>query len=170
MNSNIQKIKNINLLLLGGLVLFAVLNFIGARFLNGHFLDTLNLILGRDFLNFYHYGIAAWEDNPAKYYDDNYYDTALTAFFGGHDYVYQQWSYPPHYMLIAAPFALFNYYLAYAILILMSLFLYWKYIISTFKQEAFQAAFWITPLLFLFVMCGQLSAIIAVLFLSLIHI
>ncbi len=164
MLANIQKVKNINLLLLSGLVLFAVLNFIGSRFLNGHFLDTLNLILGRDFLNFYHYGIAAWEDNPAKYYDTTYYDGVLTKFFGGHDYTYQQWSYPPHYMLIAAPFALVNYYVAFVIFITLSLYLYWKYIVNTFKEDAYQSAFWLTPLLFLFIICGQLSAIIAVLF------
>lgn len=164
MDSNIQKIKNINMILFGGLIFFAAMNFFGSRIVNGHILDTLSLVLGRDFLNFYHYGIAAWEDNPAKYYDSDFYDAALTQFFRGHDYQYQQFSYPPHYMLIAAPFALLNYYLALAVFIGLSLILYWKYIISTFKEEEFKSAFWLTPLLFLFAMCGQLSAIIAVLF------
>ena len=164
MNANTQKISIINLLLIFGLVFFAFMNFVGSSFVNGHILDTLNLVLGRDFLNFYHYGIAAWEDAPSKYYDVVYYDTVLNNFFGGHDYTFQQWSYPPHYMLIAAPLALINYYAAFLLFTLISLALYWKYIIATFEETAFRSAFWFTPLLFLFAMCGQLSALIAVIF------
>ena len=164
MTPNKCKIASINRLLIVGLIFFVFMNFVDSKILNGHFLDTINLVLGRDFINFYHYGIAAWEENPAKYYDVKYYDVVLNNFFGGHDYTFQQWSYPPHYMLVAAPFAFFNYYISLAIFTLISLFVYWKFIINTFDDASYQAAFWLTPILVLFAICGQLSAIIAVLF------
>lgn len=169
MQANIEKISKINLLLIVGLVFFAFMNFVGSSFVNGHFLDSINLVLGRDFLNFYHYGIAAWEDNPSKYYDVDYYDTVLNNFFGGHDYTFQQWSYPPHYMLIAAPLALVNYYVALFIFTVASIIIYWKYIISGFDQPSYRSALWYTPLLLLFAICGQLSALIAVIFVIVFH-
>ena len=164
MTLNQSKIANVNKLLIVGTIFFVFMNFVDAKILNGHILDTINLILGRDFINFYHYGIAAWEENPERYYDLTFYDAVLTNFFSGHDYTFQQWSYPPHYMLIAAPFAFFNYYIALAIFTLVSLFTYWKIIVSTFDTGEYRTAFWMTPIFILFVICGQLSALIAVLF------
>ena len=164
MTLNQSKIANVNKLLIVGTIFFVFMNFADSKMLNGHFLDTINLVLGRDFINFYHYGVAAWEVNPERYYDLSFYDAVLTNFFGGYDYTFQQWSYPPHYMLIAAPFAFFNYYGALAVFTIFSLFLYWKFIINTFEDSPIRTAFWVSPILVLFIICGQLSAIIAVLF------
>lgn len=164
MSPNLKIIQKINLILIVGLVIFAFFNFVGSNIINGHILDSINLVLGRDFLNFYHYGIAAWTDNPSAYYNFDFYEKELTKFFNGHDYTFQQWSYPPHYMLLAAPFALVNYYIALAIFITISIALYWHFVIAPFKEPSYKSAFWFTPLLLLFAICGQFSAIIAVIF------
>jgi hypothetical protein len=161
---NHRKIEITNLLLLAGLGIFAFLNFIGSNIVNGHVLDSINLVLGRDFLNFYHYGLAAWLDNPSAYYDVDFYQLQLSMFFGGHDYTFQQWSYPPHYMLLGAPFAFLNYYVALALFLAISIGLYWYFVIQEFPETAHQKAMWFTPLFFLFALCGQFSAIIAVIF------
>src|SRR5690349_7366687 len=62
--------------------------------------DGTGLIVGRDFLNFWMYGRAAFEPHPARYYDIPAY-WAATERFVGKDYPTQLWSYPPHLMLLA---------------------------------------------------------------------
>lgn len=65
--------------------------------------DATTLVVGRDFLNFWMYGRAAWTPDPSRFYDPQLYKDALTALLGP-DYPGQNWSYPPSIMLIAAPF------------------------------------------------------------------
>jgi arabinofuranan 3-O-arabinosyltransferase len=76
--------------------------------------DGTGLIVGRDFLNFWMYGRAAFEPHPAHYYDVPTY-WAATEKFVGKDYPTQLWSYPPHLMLLAAPFGQLPYFVALAL-------------------------------------------------------
>ena len=73
--------------------------------------DGTGLVFGRDFLNLWMVGRAAWEADPARYYDIPTYWAALDAIVGP-GYPGQQWSYPPTTLLIGAPFGLLPYLLA----------------------------------------------------------
>ena len=65
--------------------------------------DGTGLVAGRDFLNLWMAGKAAWGVDPAQFYDLATYQAAMARFVGA-DYPGQIWSYPPSVMLIAAPF------------------------------------------------------------------
>ena len=65
--------------------------------------DGTTLVVGRDFLNFWMAGRAAWGDDPARFYDLATYQAELAKVVGP-DYPGQVWSYPPSIMLLAAPF------------------------------------------------------------------
>ncbi len=65
--------------------------------------DATTLVVGRDFLNFWMYGRAAWMPDPSRFYDPQVYRDALNALLGA-GYPGQNWSYPPSIMLLAAPF------------------------------------------------------------------
>jgi hypothetical protein len=75
--------------------------------------DSSTLAMGRDFLNFWMYGRAAWLPDPSRFYDPALYNADLFAMLGN-DYPRQNWSYPPSNMLIAAPFGLLGYLVALA--------------------------------------------------------
>ncbi len=70
--------------------------------------DGSTLVIGRDFLNFWMYGRAAWQPDPSRFYDPHLYNDALAALLGP-DYLGQNWSYPPSIMLLAAPFGRIGY-------------------------------------------------------------
>jgi hypothetical protein len=70
--------------------------------------DASTLVVGRDFLNFWMYGRAAWLSDPSRFYDPHLYNDALAALLGP-DYPGQNWSYPPTIMLLAAPFGRIGY-------------------------------------------------------------
>jgi hypothetical protein len=76
----------------------------------GHLIprDGKKHVIGRDFLNFWMYGRAAFEANPGQYYDLRTYWAAADAVTGP-GYPPQLWSYPPSVMLLAAPFGLLPY-------------------------------------------------------------
>jgi hypothetical protein len=74
--------------------------------------DLHGYVLGRDFLNFWAYGREVWSAEAGRFYDITQYNGALAALVG-HDYPTQQWSYPPHLMLLMAPFGLLGYLPAY---------------------------------------------------------
>jgi hypothetical protein len=71
-------------------------------------------VIGRDFLNFWMYGRAAFEAHPERYYDLGTYWAATNAITGP-GYPPQLWSYPPNVMLLAAPFGLLPYMTALAL-------------------------------------------------------
>src|ERR1700684_4609803 len=54
--------------------------------------DATTLVVGRDFLNFWMYGRAAWLPDPSRFYDPRVYNELLTAFLGP-QYPGQNWSY-----------------------------------------------------------------------------
>lgn len=70
--------------------------------------DGTGLVIGRDFLNVWMAGQAAWGSNPAQFYDLATYQASMAPFVSP-DYLGQVWSYPPSVMLIAAPFGLLPY-------------------------------------------------------------
>jgi hypothetical protein len=70
--------------------------------------DATTLAVGRDFLNFWMYGRAAWQPEPGQFYDPQTYNAALGALLGS-GYPGQNWSYPPSIMLLAAPFGRLGY-------------------------------------------------------------
>jgi Glycosyltransferase family 87 len=93
----------------------------GARFPE----DIHRYVLGRDFLNFWSYGHAAWSANPGRFFDIATYNHYLDALTGW-NYQPQQWSYPPHLMLLMAPFGLLPYLTAYLLWTALGLAaLYW---------------------------------------------
>jgi Glycosyltransferase family 87 len=65
--------------------------------------DGSTLVVGRDFLNFWMYGRAAWTPDPSRFYDPLLYRDALAALLGA-GYPGQNWSYPPSVMLAASLF------------------------------------------------------------------
>ncbi len=82
--------------------------------------DGTSLVVGRDFLNIWMYGRAAWAENPAQYYDMERYLSALGPVVGA-GYPGQLWSYPPVALLIAAPFGLLPYLPALALWLLVNI-------------------------------------------------
>lgn len=73
--------------------------------------DGSSLVVGRDFLNFWMYGRAAWTPDPSRFYDPLLYKDALAALLGA-AYPGQNWSYPPSIMLAAAAFGRLPYLVA----------------------------------------------------------
>ena len=70
--------------------------------------DGTGLVVGRDFLNLWMAGKAAWGSDPARFYDLATYQAAMAPYVGP-GYPGQVWSYPPSVMLVAAPFGLLPY-------------------------------------------------------------
>jgi arabinofuranan 3-O-arabinosyltransferase len=64
--------------------------------------DGTSLVVGRDFLNVWMYGRAAFTGDPSRFYDLVEYHRALDALLG--NYPGQNWSYPPSIFFVAAPF------------------------------------------------------------------
>jgi hypothetical protein len=71
--------------------------------------DKATLVLGRDFLNLWMYGRAAFEGEPARYYDIVTYNDALATMLGP-GYPGQNWPNPPTALVVMAPFGLFSYF------------------------------------------------------------
>ena len=74
--------------------------------------DFQSFAIGRDFLNFWTYGREAWSGEAGRFYDIVLYNQHLRELTGW-AYEPQQWSYPPHLMLLMAPFGLLPYIPAY---------------------------------------------------------
>ncbi len=70
--------------------------------------DGTGLVIGRDFLNLWMAGKAAWGLDPAQFYDLATYQRSMAPYVDS-QYPGQVWSYPPSVMLIAAPFGLLPY-------------------------------------------------------------
>ncbi len=85
--------------------------------------DGTSLAVGRDFLNFWMYGRAAWSDNASAFYDIGTYHDAIRALLG-YSLNGQNWSYPPSIMLLAAPFGKLGYLTALSIWTLAGLALF----------------------------------------------
>lgn len=75
--------------------------------------DRTTLVLGRDFLNLWMYGRAAFDADPARFYDVAQYNDALAALLGP-GYPGQNWPNPPIALIVMAPFGLLGYFPALA--------------------------------------------------------
>ena len=71
--------------------------------------DKATLVIGRDFLNLWMYGVAAFEPHPARYYDLATYNDALAHLLGP-GYPGQNWPNPPTALVVMAPFGVLNYF------------------------------------------------------------
>ena len=71
--------------------------------------DKATLVLGRDFLNLWMYGVASFEPDPARYYDLATYNNALAHMLGP-GYPGQNWPNPPTALVVMAAFGLLNYF------------------------------------------------------------
>src|SRR5689334_16643403 len=67
--------------------------------------DRTGLVIGRDFLNLWMYGRAAFETEPARFYDVVTYNAELARLLGP-GYPGQNWPNPPTALLVMAPFGL----------------------------------------------------------------
>ena len=151
---------NLPMLVLSLAVAWFVLH--GSYLANGYWVDGQGYILGRDFLNFWHYGLAAWNGEAMAYYDVWNYNAVLDRLIPGYDYPDQNWSYPPHYMLLAAPFGLVGYNWALAIFTGLGLFGWWKVAAQPLNHSESRLALFAMPTLTVFLLCGQVSALLAV--------
>src|SRR6201996_5693347 len=71
--------------------------------------DKATLVLGRDFLNLWMYGRAAFEGDPARYYDIATYNDALARMLGP-GYPGQTGPNPPTALVAMAPFGVLSYF------------------------------------------------------------
>jgi alpha-1,2-mannosyltransferase len=79
-------------------------------------LDALNnAAIGRDFLNTWIGGHAAFAGGPAPWFDAATYNEALREITGHPDLAYYFWAYPPHLLLFTWPFGFIPYLPAYAL-------------------------------------------------------
>jgi hypothetical protein len=70
--------------------------------------DGTTLAVGRDFLNIWMYGRAAFSADPSLFYDLDAYHAAIRGLLGM-ELNGQNWSYPPSMLLLAAPFGQLTY-------------------------------------------------------------
>jgi Glycosyltransferase family 87 len=99
------------LLLLGGaLFVLTLVTYLLTSSWSGAFpRDKVTLVLGRDFLNLWMYGRAAFEGDPARYYDVATYNAELAKLLGP-GYPGQNWPNPPTALVVMAPFGLLTYF------------------------------------------------------------
>lgn len=127
--------------------------------------DGSTLVVGRDFLNFWMYGRAAWLPEPGRWYDVTLYQRELAAFLGG-GYPGQNWSYPPSVMLIAAPFGLAGYLPALALWTLAGLALFLATARRQLNDTTAFVAVAVSPAVIFCVISGQSSLITAAMLLG----
>jgi hypothetical protein len=70
--------------------------------------DATGHVVGRDFLNLWMYGRAAFTPDPSRFYDFETYNRELAAILG-YKTLGLNWSYPPSVMLLGAPFGWLGY-------------------------------------------------------------
>lgn len=130
--------------------------------------DAHGYVLGRDFLNFWMAGTIAWLPDPGQYYAPDHYMALLTPLVG-EGYWTHKLSYPPSFFLIAAPFGLLPYALAYALWTGVGVFLFLRAMRLVGAGHALQITALACPAALACFMCGQASLLIAALLLSAWH-
>jgi hypothetical protein len=71
--------------------------------------DKATLVVGRDFLNLWMYGVALADPDPARFYDIFTYNGELAKMLGA-GYPGQNWPNPPTALVVMAPFGLLSYF------------------------------------------------------------
>ena len=129
---------------------------------NGFPLHRRGVVFGSDFMNMWHYGKAALSDAPGLWYNNETYNAHLQAHI--EDYPTQYWSYPPHVMLLAAPFGFMGYKTALASFCLLSAVCYHLATRDIFNTRMLKLSLWIMPTIALTLVAGQLSVLLAAAF------
>ncbi len=118
--------------------------------------DKATLVLGRDFLNLWMYGVASFAPDPARFYDVPTYNTALASLLGP-GYPGQNWPNPPTALVVMAPFGVFAYFpalLAWFAVSLLAFYLAGRREIADLRILAIVA---VSPAALLCVLSGQSS-------------
>jgi hypothetical protein len=127
--------------------------------------DASTLVVGRDFLNFWMYGRAAWTPDPGRFYDVVHYRDTLSTFLGAH-YPGQNWSYPPSIMLIAAWFGRLPYLVALGIFTTLGLAAFTAVARLRLADARLVAAVLVSPAAVFCLISGQSSFLTAALLLT----
>lgn len=127
--------------------------------------DGTGLVVGRDFLNLWIVGRAAWGDDPARLYDLAAYADTLAALVGP-GYPGQQWSYPPTTLLVGAPFGLLPYGVALALWTLIGMGALAAALRLWTRDARLIAALLLCPAAIFGMMSGQFAALAAAIILT----
>lgn len=118
--------------------------------------DKVTLVLGRDFLNLWMYGRAAFGADPARFYDVATYNDALAALLGP-GYPAQNWPNPPNALVVMAPFGLMDYFPALAAWCFVSLLAFYLACRPAFADGRALLVVAISPAALMCVISGQSS-------------
>jgi hypothetical protein len=127
--------------------------------------DSTTLALGRDFLDFWVAGRAAWGADPGRLYDPHSLANALAPIVGA-NYLGQTWAYPPSILLVAAPFGRLPYLPALLVWSALSLAAFVWSISRYIPDRAAAAAVVLSPAAMFCLMSGQKSFFLASIALS----
>lgn len=128
-------------------------------------LDASGLVVGRDFLNVWFAGAAAYTADPGANYQYDTYARALAALLGP-DYPTQIWSYPPIWLLFAWPFGALPYLVGLALFLAFSIALYIQILRSQFLDKRLYWAGLLAPACLFSVVSGQFALLIAAIWLT----
>jgi hypothetical protein len=127
--------------------------------------DGTTLVVGRDFLNLWMYGRAAWLADPARWYDVAQYNSALEAVVGA-NYPGQNWTNPPSLMLVMAPFGLLSYLPALLLWTVLSIGIFVAAANRYLTDKRLVLALVLSPAAVLCVISGQTSLLTALILLT----
>lgn len=122
--------------------------------------DATTLVVGRDFLQFWMYGRAAWAPDPGRFYDPQLYNEALAALLGP-NYPGQNWPYAPSIMLFTAPFGQLPYLAALGTWIVLGLAVFIGVGLRLFSWRRALIAALLSPAALLCLISGQASFVTA---------
>lgn len=126
--------------------------------------DGSGQVVGRDFLNWWLYGKAAFRAQPGLWYDTVAYQQAVAGLLGP-GYPGVNWSYPPTVMLAAAPFGLLPYLPALLLWTVMGMAALW-FSLQGLAGGTLRTALLLSPAALFGVMSGQLDLFVTALLLA----
>jgi glycosyl transferase family 87 len=127
--------------------------------------DATTLVVGRDFLNFWMPGVAAWMSDPGRFYDPQIYHDALSAFLGP-DYPGQNWTYPPGIMLVMAPLGRLPYLAALGCWTVLGLAVFVWVLSRSVEHRWALVPILLSPAVLFCLICGQVSLFTAAMLLT----
>ncbi|CCE07286.1 conserved membrane hypothetical protein [Bradyrhizobium sp. STM 3843] len=141
----------------GGFFIFTFLTFLWSTQWSWPFpRDGSTLVVGRDFLNFWMYGRAAFTPDPSRFYDLSIYNDALTALLGA-GYPGQNVPNPPNALVVMAPFGLLNYVPALLLWFALGLLAFYLGCRSSFADRRALLVVAISPAALMCILSGQSS-------------
>ncbi|MGJ4945385.1 glycosyltransferase family 87 protein [Bradyrhizobium sp. HKCCYLS1011] len=141
----------------GGFFIFTFVTFLWATQWSWPFpRDGSTLVVGRDFLNFWMYGRAAFTPDPSRFYDLSIYNDALAALLGP-GYPGQNVPNPPNALVVMAPFGLLNYVPALLLWFALGLLAFYLGCRSSFADGRALLVVAISPAALMCILSGQSS-------------